>query len=114
MNQLLGHPVFGFSWEGYIIENIAEVMTDWQPWFFHTATGNEIDLILTKGSEMVGFECKASRAPEITKGTVTAMNDLGLKELYIVAPVQHTWSIKKNIRIGNLADAVAYLRSKFN
>lgn len=110
MNQLLGHPVYGFSWEGYVIENIINSADGWQPWFYRTATGNEIDLILTRGEKMIAFECKGTLTPEMTKGTYTALADLNNCELFIVAPVKQPYFLKKNVQVGNLPDVLSYIK----
>ncbi len=109
INQLLGHPVYGFSWEGYAIENIINAAPDWQTWFYRTATGNEIDLLLTKGNKILGFEFKATLSPELTRGAYTAMQDLKLNELFVVSMVSKSYYFKPNIQIGNLTDALDYI-----
>jgi predicted AAA+ superfamily ATPase len=44
---LLGHPVSGASWEGFVIENlIAAAPLHTVPMFYRTAVGAEIDLLL--------------------------------------------------------------------
>jgi uncharacterized protein len=110
-NHLLGHPVYGYSWEGYVIENLITAAKGWQSWFYRTATGNEIDLVLTKGEKMIAFECKAKVTPEITKGTYIALDDLGNCELFIVSLVNEPYLFKKNIRVGNLVDAINFLKT---
>jgi hypothetical protein len=46
-NDLLGHPVVGGSWEGFVIENIMSVVPPGTfPFYYRTADGAEIDLIL--------------------------------------------------------------------
>ncbi|MFY9153452.1 MAG: ATP-binding protein [Prolixibacteraceae bacterium] len=112
INQLLGHPGYGFSWEGYVIENILNSAPEWQPWFYRTATGNEIDLLLTKGNKTIAIECKATLSPEITRGTYTAMEDLKVKELFIVAMVPQSYFFKQNIQVGNLTEALNYIASQ--
>lgn len=67
-NDLLGNPVFGASWEGIVIENIIVNMPDWNYYFYKTAAGDELDLILEKGNQRIAIECKASAAPKPTKG----------------------------------------------
>jgi predicted AAA+ superfamily ATPase len=111
INQLLGHPVYGYSWEGYVVENIINAAHDWQPWFYRTTTGNEIDLLLTKGNKMIAFEIKATVAPELTRGTYTAMEDLKLNELFVVAMVPQSYYFKPNIQVGNLTDAMKYVEN---
>lgn len=111
INQLLGHPIYGYSWEGYVIENIINSAPEWQPWFYRTATGNEIDLILTKGEKMLAFECKATLSPELTRGTYTAMEDLKIDKLFVVSMVSQAYYFKPNIQVGNLRDAMRYIAS---
>ena len=67
-NSLLGNPVFGSSWEGIVIENVIVNMPGWDYFFYRTATGDEIDLLLKKGNQIIAIECKASDAPKVTKG----------------------------------------------
>lgn len=46
-NELLGHPVVGGSWEGFVIENIMSVIPSGvQTYYYGTPGGAEIDLIL--------------------------------------------------------------------
>jgi predicted AAA+ superfamily ATPase len=111
-NQLLGHPVYGTSWEGYVIENITCMSDGWEPWFFRTATGNEIDLIMTKGLKKIAFECKATSSPSVTKGTYEALKDTGIDELFIVAPVKETFHMNRNVIVGNILHAIDYVKSK--
>jgi hypothetical protein len=112
VNQLFGHPVYGSSWEGYVIENITTILYDWDPWFYRTATGNEIDLILTRGLKKIAFECKASTSPSINKGTYAAMQDTEINELFVVAPVKETYYMNRNVIVGNILHAIDYAKSK--
>jgi uncharacterized protein len=112
INQLLGHPVYGTSWEGYAIENITCMLDGWEPWFFRTATGNEIDLIITKGLKKIAFECKATASPSVTKGTYEALKDTGIDELFIIAPVKETFHMNRNVIVGNILHAIDYVKSK--
>ncbi len=38
-DDLLGHPVFGASWEGFVIENILSLLPLWSHGFYRTAAG---------------------------------------------------------------------------
>jgi len=47
---LLGHPIVGPSWEGFVIENLLSVLpAGANPWFYRTSAGAEIDLLLELG-----------------------------------------------------------------
>jgi hypothetical protein len=56
-NSLLGNLIFGASWEGVVVENVIVNNPDWDYYFYRTATGDELDLILTKGNQRIAFEC---------------------------------------------------------
>ena len=50
-NDLLGHPVIGGSWEGFVIENILSGAPDHvRPYYYRTSKGLEVDLLLEVGS----------------------------------------------------------------
>ena len=100
--ELWGHPIYGASWEGFVIENICSELGRWSPSFFKTAAGAEIDLVLTKGQRRIAVECKASSAPEVRKGFWNALKDLEIKEAWVIAPVLETYPIEKNVFVANL------------
>ncbi|MFL6293197.1 MAG: ATP-binding protein, partial [Thermoanaerobaculia bacterium] len=49
LDDVLAHPVCGTSWEGLVIENVIASLPGWQPSFYRTSAGAEIDLILERG-----------------------------------------------------------------
>jgi predicted AAA+ superfamily ATPase len=116
MNDLMGHPIYGSSWESFAIENIISSLHRWRAFFYRTSSGNEIDLILKKGTRVIAVECKASSTPEITKGFFIAIGDIKPDESWIVAPVKEKYTIdKKNrITIGSPYDLVEYLLDRLN
>lgn len=101
-NELLGHPLFGASWEGFAMENIISSLPDWQPWYYRTATGVEIDLILECGLRKVAIEFKASTAPVLGKGFYIALNDLKIDEAWIIAPVDSAYPIHPKVKVSGL------------
>jgi len=96
-NDLLGHPVYGASWEGFVIENICSTNPEWRPYFFRSSSGAEIDLILTKGRRRVAIECKASSAPQVRRSFFNALKDLEIKEAWVLAPVSGSYPLKGEI-----------------
>lgn len=96
---LFGHPVFGNSWEGFALENIIVNMKQWSPFFYRTASGVEIDLILLRGLKKIAVEFKASKSPSVSKGFFIALNDLEIDEAFVIAPVNDSYKIKENITI---------------
>jgi predicted AAA+ superfamily ATPase len=107
--ELLGHPVYGHSWEGFAVENILSRNPDWQACFYRSATGDEIDLVLTRGNRRIAVECKASSAPEPPPGFLRALRDLGIREAWIVAPVANGYPLGSGVTVtplGGFLDAL--------
>lgn len=111
-NDLMGNPIFGASWEGMVIENILCSLRDWIPYFYRTATGDEIDLILIKGDKTLAIECKASTAPQLTKGFWKALEDVQANHAYVVAPVSSSYQINKNVTVCKIVDLLEKLQEK--
>lgn len=101
-NSLLGNPVFGSSWEGIVIENIIVNMPSWDYFFYKTATGDEIDLVLKKGNQVIAIECKASAAPKVAKGFFRSLEVIKPNKTFIIAPTNDTYKIAENITVTGL------------
>lgn len=100
LDELSGHPVVGASWEGWVLEQIAQLLgSQWQLSFYRTAAGAEMDVVAERGSLKIGFEIKFSSAPTLTKGCWTAIADLKLTHTYIVAPVASGYPLAENIEV---------------
>ncbi|MCF6300167.1 MAG: ATP-binding protein, partial [Proteobacteria bacterium] len=70
LNDLLGHPVIGGSWEGFVIENIIASLPKHALYgYYRTTGGAEIDLVIDLGGgELWAVEIKRSTAPKLSKG----------------------------------------------
>lgn len=100
LNDLAGHPVVGASWEGWVVEQIAQLIgSQWQLSFYRTASGAEIDIIAESGKRKIGFEIKFSSAPTPSKGFWLAMHDLKLAQAYIIAPVISGYPLAPNVEV---------------
>ena len=86
LDQLLGHPVVGASWEGFVLENLlAQLPTSIEAYFYRTAAGAEIDLVLVlPGNRIWAVEIKSGLAPKPTKGFYTACSDLKPDRCFVV------------------------------
>jgi predicted AAA+ superfamily ATPase len=102
-NSLAGHPVFGSSWEGLIIENIIFSLPDWQPYFYRTSGGDEVDLVLEKGQSKIVVVCKASTAPQLTKGFWNAVEVLRPDHVFVIAPIEGNYPLQKNVTVCSLS-----------
>jgi predicted AAA+ superfamily ATPase len=85
---ILGHPVAGASWEGFVIENlISAAPEETVPSFYRTAAGAEIDLLLAlPNGRLWAIEVKRSLAPKVEKGFHTACEDLKPDRKFVVYP----------------------------
>lgn len=103
--QLLGHPVAGASWEGFAIESlIAAAPRDTAANFYRTATGNEIDLLLTlPDGERWAIEIKRSSSPNVEKGFHLACADLQPEQRWVVYPGQERYPLGEKAEVIGLS-----------
>ena len=110
-NSLLGNPIFGSSWESLVIENVIVNMPGWTPFFYRTATGNEIDLVLVRGNQKIAIECKASVAPKLTKGWWDAIADVNPDEIFVIAPIEgNAYPLNNRAVVAGLADGIDMIK----
>ena len=86
MDDLVRHPVYGPSWEGFALEQTLIAFGARQACFWGTQRGAELDLMLLRGGRRWGFEFKCADAPRTTKSMHTVSKDLGLDHLWVVYP----------------------------
>jgi predicted AAA+ superfamily ATPase len=96
--ELLTHPKCGASWEGYIIEEVLELVKPDGAWFWATHNGAEIDLVFLKRGKRWGVECKRADAPRITTSMRVALDDLGLERILVIYPGSKSYSLTKKIQ----------------
>ncbi|OYU11863.1 MAG: ATPase [Comamonadaceae bacterium PBBC1] len=107
--DLQGHPMSGFSWEGLVVNHIAALLPliaggNASLHFFRTAAGAELDAVVDTGQERLGFEIKLSDAPRVTKGFWNACADLQVSRAYVVAPVSSSWPLSDKAQVIGLLD----------
>lgn len=97
-DQLLGHPVKGNSWEGLVIEQlIACLPLAWEPYFWRTGGGAEIDLLLVIGNEVkIAVEIKAGLTPKPGRGFHEGCHDLQPQERWVVYPGDRIFPVGRN------------------
>jgi predicted AAA+ superfamily ATPase len=111
-NDLLGHPVYGPSWEGLVIENILSLLPNWKASFYRTSSGSEIDLILEKANKRVAIECKGSTSPNLNQGFWNALSDIKFQEVWVIAPVKEAYPIEKGVMVAPPHQLIDHLMSK--
>lgn len=113
-NDLLGHPVVGGSWEGFVIENILSVApSNAVPFYYRTSNGAEIDLILEfSGSEKWAIEVKRNSAPALTKGFFSACDDIKADKRFVVYSGKDKFSMNDGVVAISLYEFMQELVSK--
>ena len=106
-DALLGHPVAGSSWEGFVIEQLINAAPQAQASFYRTSNGAEVDLVLTfRNQQTWTIEIKRSSAPTVSKGFYQAATDLVAVRKLLVAPVDQTYPMKEGVEVVDVMTAV--------
>lgn len=98
-DQLQGHPSLGYSWEGFVLEQILDSLpVGWDAYFYRTATGVEIDLILIKhGNKPIAVEVKYSLSPRLGKGFNIAFDDLKCERGFVINPGNDIYPLRDSV-----------------
>ena len=106
-HELMGHPVVGTSWEGFVIEQLLSVAPPYTlSSFYRTAKGAEIDLVL----ELPGMqktwpiEVKLGTSPKLTKRFYQAIEDVQPDRCFIVHSGTDRYVIANNVEAIGLSE----------
>ena len=104
MDDLLGHPVAGASWEGLVIETAHATMPDGtEAQFYRSGAGAEVDLVLTlPGGGRWAIEVKRSLAPKVERGFHHACEDLQPERRIVVYPGVEAFPLSNGIEVMSL------------
>ncbi len=98
--SLLGNPKLGESWEGFVIENILSAApADVDAYFYRTAAGAEIDLVLSFGSELWAIEIKRTTAPKLRRGFHIACEDIKPTAKWVVYAGEERYRLRDDITV---------------
>lgn len=102
--ELANHPSRGASWEGFVIEDLLRreriAHPASQPYFWRTAAGAEIDLLLDRGDARIAVEVKAGRGDQARAIRV-------LREAMPDADASRGWIVDQAPGIERVSDAIA-------
>lgn len=97
------HPSRGASWEAFIVDEIVSAYRRATPgsqaYFWRTAQGDEVDLLVDLGTKRVPFEIKLHSTPSATDtpGLRRCMQLLKLPRGYVVYPGRRDYSLGHGI-----------------
>lgn len=110
--DLLSHPIVGFSWEGFVIEEIIKNFGEkYEYYFYRSQAGAEIDLIITLGNiPKCLVEIKNSLSPKLSRSFSIAHQDFENLQSFIVYPGIEKYKVRKNVEVISLS---GFLESNF-
>ncbi|MFM7238840.1 MAG: ATP-binding protein [Cyanobium sp.] len=111
-DAVLGHPVAGASWEGFVLETLlALAPAGCQGWFYRTAAGAELDLVLEwPNQRRWAIEVKRSLNPSLGKGFHQARADLQPERCFVVTPSTASYPLAAGVEVVGLAELAERLR----
>jgi len=110
-NDLLSNPIYGASFEGYVIENILSCLPRWRGFFYRTSNGAEIDLILQKGNTKIAIEIKSSATPNVSKTFYSIINEIKANKAFVIGQIENSYPLNNNVVATNLTLLLDELKS---
>ena len=110
---VLGHPVAGGSWEGFVLENLLSAApARMNASFYRTSAGAEIDLVLElPGGKLWAVEIKRGLAPRLEKGFHHAREDLQPDQCFVVYSGEERYPKAEGIEVIGLRELATMLSS---
>jgi predicted AAA+ superfamily ATPase len=108
--ELLGHPVVGPSWEGWVLENVLNVLPpSARASFYRTSAGAEIDLVVELGpKQRWAIEVKRSLGdPAPSKGFYNGCEDIKATRRIVVYPGDETFKLNPTTEVMSLPSLLA-------
>jgi uncharacterized protein len=104
LDGLINNLVVGNSWEGYVIEQVQQLLDQRiKLYFYRTSNGSEIDLVFARGNIPVATaEIKFTAEPYLSKGNFISIDDLKTKKNFIIIPGNEDYQYKLNVRVCGL------------
>ncbi len=114
LEDVLGHPVAGASWEGFVIETLHAMMPEGvRVHFYRSSAGAEVDLVITlPGGGRWAIEIKRSLAPKVERGFHHACLDLQPDRRIVVYPGREAFSLGNGIEVLSLPELGVQLAQK--
>lgn len=114
LDGVLGHPVAGASWEGFVLEGLLRAAPEHvRPSFYRTSAGAEIDLVLEVGDgQRWAIEIKRGLTPKVERGFHAARQDLEPTRSFVVYSGDETYPLGAGIEaisVRSLAELIAKL-----
>lgn len=102
MEELLGHPIVGMSWEGFCLEQVlGQMPAGWDAFFYRTQAQAEVDLVVRRGmgEPPILVEFKHSQTPKVSVGFWSVQKDLQPKASYVVYPGPREYPLSNSVEV---------------
>lgn len=112
LEALLGHPVAGATWEGMAIESLlASAPGGTEAWFYRSAAGAELDLLLQLPGRRQPWavEVKRSLVPTLGRGFYAASDTVRPERRFVVYGGTEAFSLDNETTAISLTDLCAEL-----
>ena len=109
-DALIGHPVAGASWEGFVIENLlARAPAGTKASFYGTRSGAEMDLVLEfpGGRDTWAIDVKLGLAPKVARGFHSACEDIAPTSVFVVYAGAERYPLAANVEVIGLRELAA-------
>jgi uncharacterized protein len=106
--NLLGHPIIGNSWEGFVLENLINCSpVGTKSSFYRTSGGAEVDLVLELPGKQAPwvFEVKHGIMGKLNKGFYYAVEDIAPEKSFVVHKGKDSFPIDQQTEALSLFDA---------
>ncbi len=115
LEQVLGHPVCGHSWEGYCVEQIMNIIPkSYNVSHYRTHAGAEIDLVIEKPSgEVLAIEIKRTLSPKLSSSFTESMKTVGATKGYYLIPKGESFPLSKTTEAIDLISFLNTILIKF-
>jgi len=92
------HPKAGASWEGFVIGQVMHQFNAAHDecFFWSTYAGAELDFLIVRGRQRIGFEVKRTVAPKVTPSMRHALENLKLRHLFVIHAGDRSFPLTRN------------------
>ena len=98
--DLMAHPKAGASFEGFALEQVIRrlALRLREAYFWATHSGSELDLLVIRGRQRLGFEFKRTDAPKLTRSMIAALDTLRLDRIHVVHAGRRSYRMHEKVR----------------
>jgi uncharacterized protein len=114
-DTLAGHPIYGLSWEGFVVEQLLATLPHFgvEATYYRASTGDEIDLVVTiPNKACLAIEIKASETPHHSAGFLRGAEVVGATHRFVVYRGSERFALNNRVEaigVGELMHTVQKL-----